>query len=1482
MAEDGEVDRGLRNPHCKQAGDWGRTGYGAQDSVSAKGITVEMAGVSEEEVLGSTEEEESEGAPEAAGAHGLAQQVGQSALLKPMDRVLLHESSVRSMQGLQERATPGEPFTSSLERLREGGLERVTAVCSEDDPGRSGFEERVSDLELGAWKSTGSNVKLDRVDVENTHNASLKATGAAGVCSRVTEDVKRGGLLSFAEAIEDNVQPVPDSLAKMRSENNTQPTLVSSALVLEKNTTYASYVTMAADGAPAVARLTMVAGDEEAQSAPASPTKVVADEGAHLLPASPVKVSLWSTHKASPGKGEEAETTLSAKKSHFRLVEEEEEAEMAPTHSALVDDEEAEMAPASDKETVLQHASIQPLKDDSLIRSLTLVKPEDTSLTSNPNKHDLEILDNSKTSLASVKSIALESQRKNTAIKASKDPNSFLNEAAECRLLESQKKGNIGTRPTALDIPHELIEGGATQTFKSLSRCASDECHESSNNGKKRLVEEDSEILTRHKKQAVEEISKTSASPNAAFELQTMASKHILTSPYRYGVENREYTFNPKKRPSDEHEMFGSPKKRATEEETSLPNLGKQAVEERLETSTIHATTEDDDDDDDDAAAEAASENMAVCAVSDDGTNPHSEMAKGMFKVPCTVQRQVTNVLNPHGVLAVTPSLQNQVIGDCSLIQAISDNRLLEDRQKTSSVIEHQGGEDLSSLSCLKEQMTGAGPWTPSVSEGKASEDGLSVPSGPPSSGSEGLGQSPGFVADGSRAWSTLTVAETDDTEDTGEDCAQEYPGSPMDLDDDESSNNCENLVVTEIPQTETSSGYLVETAQGVQAASDIAGNQNRSLSIAGCNGTDSGTGASAYASYLGHGGALYPGSDAGEGSLPLPQEFDKYWKATEDNPSDFTAWTDLLEYLEQANHIIASRKAYAAFFTRYPYCYGYWKKYADMEQRFGCLKEAEEVFEQGVQAIPLSVDLWIHFITFLQETFDLSQPESIQRITNVFEMALAAAGMDFHSDKLWEMYVDWEKQQGDLQAITVIYDRVLSTPTHLYSHHFEKFKEHVTSNSPADILSREEFIWLRSKLVPEAAPATVNTGTGDQLQGHGGSEEAAQIAEIEKPVCLSDVDKQKMRELIISLREQMYKQNEAEVSKRWTFEEAIKRPYFHVKPLERAQLINWRNYLDFEISCGSHSRTIVLFERCVIACALYEEFWLKYTKYLETHTVIGTRSVFQRSSLYHLPKKPNLHLLWAAFEERQGEVDEARNILKTLDEAVPGLAMVRLRRVSLERRLGNLEAAEALLREAILANEGTQLATFYSIKLARQVLKVQNNLSKARDVLQEALQKDPENAKLYLNLLEMEFSADVKQNESNTVNCIERVLRSNLPADTKIVFSQRRVEFLEDFGSSINGLLTAYDEHQKLLKLQAPKRKVTENGAEEPEEKVKSEDAPTPAVVTAASSTAFMAGDMSNSQVAASAAYNYNTWYQNYGAYNYPNTWNYNYYPQS
>ena len=87
--------------------------------------------------------------------------------------------------------------------------------------------------------------------------------------------------------------------------------------------------------------------------------------------------------------------------------------------------------------------------------------------------------------------------------------------------------------------------------------------------------------------------------------------------------------------------------------------------------------------------------------------------------------------------------------------------------------------------------------------------------------------------------------------------------------------------------------------------------------------------------------------------------------------------------------------------------------------------------------------------------------------------------------------------------------------------------------------------------------------------------------------------------------------------------------------------------------------------------------------------------------------------------------MEEARDILKSLEVAVPGMAMVRLRRVSLERRHGNLEDAEVLLREAMDSAEAVSETSFYAVKLARQLMKVQKSLSKARKVLLDAIEKD-------------------------------------------------------------------------------------------------------------------------------------------------------------
>ena len=67
-----------------------------------------------------------------------------------------------------------------------------------------------------------------------------------------------------------------------------------------------------------------------------------------------------------------------------------------------------------------------------------------------------------------------------------------------------------------------------------------------------------------------------------------------------------------------------------------------------------------------------------------------------------------------------------------------------------------------------------------------------------------------------------------------------------------------------------------------------------------------------------------------------------------------------------------------------------------------------------------------------------------------------------------------------------------------------------------------------------------------------------------------------------------------------YKFEEKLKRTYFHVKPLDQKQLRVWDQYLDWQVAQGDHQRTVVLFERCLIPCALYEQYWAKYARYLE------------------------------------------------------------------------------------------------------------------------------------------------------------------------------------------------------------------------------------------------------------------------------------------
>ena len=74
--------------------------------------------------------------------------------------------------------------------------------------------------------------------------------------------------------------------------------------------------------------------------------------------------------------------------------------------------------------------------------------------------------------------------------------------------------------------------------------------------------------------------------------------------------------------------------------------------------------------------------------------------------------------------------------------------------------------------------------------------------------------------------------------------------------------------------------------------------------------------------------------------------------------------------------------------------------------------------------------------------------------------------------------------------------------------------------------------------------------GTDDADQSH-------------KPVSASLTEAEEL-EKYIAVREEMYKKAKEFDSKIIGFETAIRRPYFHVRPLNVSELENWHNYLDF------------------------------------------------------------------------------------------------------------------------------------------------------------------------------------------------------------------------------------------------------------------------------------------------------------------------------
>jgi len=335
-----------------------------------------------------------------------------------------------------------------------------------------------------------------------------------------------------------------------------------------------------------------------------------------------------------------------------------------------------------------------------------------------------------------------------------------------------------------------------------------------------------------------------------------------------------------------------------------------------------------------------------------------------------------------------------------------------------------------------------------------------------------------------------------------------------------------------------------------------------------------------------------------------------------------------------------------------------------------------------------------------------------------LFERGASSVGLDFLAHPFWDKYLEFEDRLDAEDKIFEILSRVIKIPMHQYARYFERFRGLAHRRPLAELVPPETLSAFRAEVEAEAFQSGPK---GEQ--------------EIER----------EMRVKVDSFYLESFTRTQTETTKRWTYESEVKRPYFHVTELDHAQLANWRKYLDFEESEGDYTRIVFLYERCLVTCAFYDEFWFRYARWMSAQEgkQEEVRNIYQRASTLYVPiSRPGIRLQYAYFEEMSGRVDVARDIHQAILYPLPGHVETIVSWANLERRQKGLEAAIEVYKAQI----DTPIVDLFSkaafvVEWAVLLWKIQGSVDEARQVFQKNQQWYLQSRHFWAKYLEFEIA---------------------------------------------------------------------------------------------------------------------------------------------
>lgn len=279
-----------------------------------------------------------------------------------------------------------------------------------------------------------------------------------------------------------------------------------------------------------------------------------------------------------------------------------------------------------------------------------------------------------------------------------------------------------------------------------------------------------------------------------------------------------------------------------------------------------------------------------------------------------------------------------------------------------------------------------------------------------------------------------------------------------------------------------------------------------------------------------------------------------------------------------------------------------------------------------------------------------------------LFERGAAIVGLDFLAHPFWDKYIEYEERQESPDRVYAIHARIIRIPMHQYARYYERFRTLSHTRPLVEVAPTEVIARFQEEVAAEAL-------------AYGGMQRPE--LEVERDI----------RAKLDNMYYEVFTVTQNEVSKRWTYESENKRPYFHVTELEHSQLNNWRKYLDFEEAEGDFSRIVCLYERCLVTCALYDEFWFRYARWMSAQAgkEEEVRNIYIRASTMFVPvSRPGIRMQWAYFEESCGRVDVAIDIHESILLKLPDCIEVVVSWAQLQRRQHGIDAAIQVYKDHI------------------------------------------------------------------------------------------------------------------------------------------------------------------------------------------------------